>query len=169
MEKLQLISPTMEYKNQVMDYKKEFLENGETLDGTGMLAHVETYEEWLQSVKDNQKEESVWDGLVPATTFLGVKGDELIGFVDIRHYLNEFLENIGGHIGYSVKRSQRQKGYGTEILGLALEECKKIGLQKILITCHKENIPSEKIILHYNVFKKESPDQRGIKKFWITI
>ena len=50
----------------------------------------------------------------------------LIGMIDIRHRLNDYLLNFGGHIGYSIRKSERQQGYATEMLALSLLECVKL-------------------------------------------
>lgn len=72
--------------------------------------------------------------------------DYFIGEVSIRHNLNEILERYGGHIGYGVRYSEWNKGFGTLMLELALIEAKKIGLSKILITCDDNNIGSARVM-----------------------
>jgi len=72
--------------------------------------------------------------------------DYFIGEISIRHRLNEVLERYGGHIGYGIRVSEWNKGFGTLMLELALREAKKIGLSKILITCDENNIGSAKVM-----------------------
>ena len=72
--------------------------------------------------------------------------DYFIGEISIRHRLNEVLERYGGHIGYGIRVSEWNKGFGTLMLELALREAKKIGLSKILITCDDNNIGSAKVM-----------------------
>ena len=70
-----------------------------------------------------------------------------IGGISIRHNIdNDYLFNYGGHIGYGIRPSERNKGYGSMILILGLNETKKIGINKVLITCLNDNIFSKKII-----------------------
>src|SRR5690554_4834001 len=104
--RLRLVIPTLEYKDEIMNYKKEFIENRDSMDGTAGLRNYNTFEEWYSALGDNLKEETVREGLVPATTFIAIStGDgRLIGMIDIRHRLNDFLLNFGGHIGYSVRK-----------------------------------------------------------------
>lgn len=147
---LQLIFPTPQWEAQVLNYKEEFLSNNDVMAGTAGLQTAETFAQWYEAVCANTSEATVRPGLVPATTFLGVDTEtgRLVGMIDIRHRLNDHLLTFGGHIGYSVRKSERRKGYAAVMLNLALEECKKLGLDRVLITCNKENIASAKTILH---------------------
>lgn len=152
MNRLKLILPTPEYKEKVLAYKREFIENKDSMDGTAGLGNAETFEEWYNAFYDNLNEKTVRDGLVPATTYMAVSSADgrLIGMIDIRHRLNDYLLNFGGHIGYSIRKSERQQGYATEMLTLALTECAKLNIKKVLITCDKNNIASAKTIINNN-------------------
>lgn len=169
---IQLILPTPAYKEAVLSYKEEFLHHGDSMDGTGGLRNASTFEEWLSLVMDNTKEETVRPNLVRATTYLAVnESNHVVGMIDIRHRLNEYLFQFGGHIGYSVRKSERQKGYASEMLRLALVQCRKIGLRKVLITCDKQNIASAKTILRNGgIFENELPEEDAITlRYWITL
>lgn len=173
MDRIKLVLPSPEYKEQIMDYKREFLENGDSMDGTAGLNRFDTFEEWYSAVCDNSREETVREGLVPATTFLAMSATDnrLIGMIDIRRRLNEHLYNIGGHIGYSVRKSERRKGYATEMLALGLQECLKLNIRKVLITCDKDNIASAKtIIRNGGMLENEiQVGNRTIQRYWITL
>ena len=144
MNRLKLVLPAPEYKEEIMEYKKEFIENGDSMDGTAGLRNAETFEDWYDAFLHNLKEETVKEGLVPSTTYMAMstKDNRLIGMIDIRHRLNDYLLNFGGHIGYSVRKSERRQGYATEMLALGLIECEKMNIRKVLITCDKDNIAS---------------------------
>lgn len=173
MNKLKLVLPTPKYEEKLMDYKREFLKNGDSMDGTAGLRNTETFEEWYSAVSRNSKEETVREGLVPSTTYLCVSNEDnrLIGMIDVRHRLNDNLLKSGGHIGYSVRKSERQKGYATEMLGLALLECKKLNINKVLITCDKNNIASAKTIINSGgILENEiSEGSRITQRYWITL
>lgn len=173
MNRLKLVLPTPEYKDKLMDYKREFVENGDSMDGTAGLRNAETFEEWYSSFCDNLKEETVRDGLVPATTYMAISTDDerLIGMIDIRHRLNDYLLNFGGHIGYSIRKSERQQGYATEMLSLALRECIKLNIKKVLITCDKDNIASAKTMINNGAILENeiSEDNRITQRYWITL
>ena len=111
------------------------------------------------------------DGLVPATVYWLVEGDEFIGHVSIRHELNAALEEQGGHIGYAIRRSKQQQGYGSRLLALALPKAKEIGIQRALLTCDKSNGASRKIIeKNGGVLAEEiSVNGKQVLHFWIPL
>ena len=112
MKELKLILPTSADEQEVWGYRKEFLEQGSSLDGSGGLAEAESFAQWYSKTLANRSEQTVCPGLVPATTFLAVDADgKLIGMIDIRHRLNEGLLRFGGNIGYSVRPCCRRQGY----------------------------------------------------------
>lgn len=173
MNRLKLVLPTPEYKEKLMNYKREFIENGDSMDGTAGLRNAETFQEWYSAFCDNLTEETVRDGLVPATTYMAISTNDgrLIGMIDIRHRLNDYLLNFGGHIGYSIRKSERQQGYATEMLALSLTECVKLNIKKVLITCDKNNVASAKTIIN-NDGKLENEIAEGdgfTQRYWITL
>lgn len=86
------------------------------------------------------------ENFVPASYLVAVVDNEIVGRVSIRHKLNDFLKQYGGHVGYAVIPSQRRKGYATEILRQSLSICADIGLEKIMISCDVGNVASRKVI-----------------------
>lgn len=111
------------------------------------------------------------DGLVPDSTFfcLDTERSILVGAVNIRHYLNEGLLRNGGHIGDGVRPSERRKGIATRMIGLALEECKKLGIQQVLMVCDKNNIGSAKSIMANGGILENEIDVDGVteQRYWI--
>ena len=78
--------------------------------------------------------------------FFAVDNNKIVGIINARHELNDYLLNFGGHIGYSVRKSERRKGYAKKMLNYASEFLFSLGLEKILITCDKNNIASKRTI-----------------------
>lgn len=114
-------------------------------------------------------------GKVQSTQFLTVRESDgrLVGMINVRHYFNEYLEQFGGHIGYSVRPSERRKGYAREQLRLTLPYCKELGLDRVLITCQPHNEGSRRTILSAGgVYENTAhePD-RGVdlQRYWITL
>ena len=114
------------------------------------------------------------DNKVPSSTFflLDIDRNKLIGACNIRHYLNDDLMFDGGHIGDGIRPSERRKGYATKMIELALIECKKLGIDKVLITCDKDNIGSAKSITNNGgILENEVIDSNGkiVQRYWINI
>lgn len=104
--------------------------------------------------------------------FLCRRGEKrIIGAVDIRHELNEYLLQFGGHIGYGIRPSERRKGYATKLLSMALDYCQILGLSKVLVTCDETNIGSRRTI-EKNGGILENTVQDGnerVLRFWIYL
>ena len=173
MTELKLIVPTLDYRDQILEYKNEFIKNSDSLDGTAGLANAVKLEDWFAALQDNASEKTVRSGLVPASTFLGIRvqDNKIVGMIDIRRRLNDYLLEFGGNIGYSIRKSERKKGYAKEMLRLALEKCKELHLAKVLITCSKSNIASAKTIIgNGGILENEVPDGDGItQRYWIEL
>ncbi len=170
---LKLVIPTEEYKEQVLSYKAEFLENGDDMAGTSGLRHAETFEAWLARDISTRSEKTVPEGRVPAWTYLAInEAGRLVGMINVRYRLTPQLLQYAGNIGYSIRKCERRKGYATEMLSLALIEAKKLGLDRVLITCDKSNIASAKTILkNGGVLENELrlDDGEIVQRYWIEL
>ena len=123
---------------------------------------------------DNLEISEPKDGKVPDSVFflLDVERDILLGAVNIRHYLNDYLLQFGGHIGDGIRPSERRKGYATEMIRLALIECKKLGIDRVLMVCDKSNIGSAKSIINNGgILENEFVDEDGEinQRYWIDL
>lgn len=160
-------------KDKVWEFRQEFIDNNEQIRGHGGLFGCSTYEEWVDNINKYSSKELLPKGMVLTTQFMTIREDDgkVIGLVNVRHSLNEFLLNCGGQIGNCVRPSERNKGYGTKQIMLALEFCKTIGLKKVLITCKKDNKTSEKTIVRNGGILENEVEHEGIyyKRFWITL
>jgi len=175
MEGFILIRPASEYADQISEYRQEFLSAGDSMDGTGPLRRIEDPEEYIKICREYEDPATVPAHLVPATQLFFVRESDnrLIGMIQIRHYFNDYLEKFGGHIGYSVRPSERRKGHAKEMLKMALPFCREAGLDKVLITCIDGNIGSENTILAnggvYENTVHEPNEKVNLKRFWIIL
>lgn len=175
MAELELMRPTNEFASQIVEYRQEFLDAGDSMDGTGPLRRMENPEEYVQACAEYENPKTVPAHLVEATQFMLVRKNDnkLVGMIQVRHRFNEYLEKYAGHIGYSVRPSERRKGYAKEMLRMALPYCREIGLDRVLITCIDGNVGSEKTILAnggvYESTVYEPNDNVNLKRFWITL
>lgn len=170
---IQLLKPSMAFKDEIMEYRQAFLANNDSLDGCGGLENFDTTAAWLAHLALFENEESCPKDRVPSTTFIAVNDDKkLIGIIDFRHHINHPILSVwGGHIGYSVHPLHRKQGHGTQMLVLMLDYISDFGLDKVLITCHDGNIGSEKIIRTNGGIYESNVDVDGesIKRFWIHL
>ncbi len=175
METLILVTPDKTLETEALKYRQEHINHGEpVLHGGSLFDMINSYDEWLDHLKSNASPETVKPGWVVSSTFFAVRENDgrIVGMVDIRHSLNDFLRNYGGHIGYGVRPSERRKGYATRILLLALDHCRMLGLDRVMLACEKENIPSQKTIINCGgILEREflHTDGKTVQVFWITL
>ena len=166
--RLKLVKASNEYCNQIKDMLDEWNAFGEKIIPSAICClDYNDFEYYCNNleVKDTS------DGLVPDSTFfcLDEERNIIVGAINIRHYLNETLLFNGGHIGDGVRPSERRKGIATKMISLALEECRKLGIPKVLMVCDKDNIGSAKSIINNGgVLENEiMGDGVIVQRYWI--
>lgn len=174
-ERMKLVLPTADFASEYTTYRQEFLDSGDSMDGTGSMRRIEDPAEWLEKTESYRHPETVPEGKVQATQFYYVRESDsrVVGMIQVRHYFNEYLEKYAGHIGYSVRPSERRRGYATRMLHDVLPFCRSIGLEKVLVSCIDTNEASRRTILanggvyESTVFEPEL--QRNLERYWIKL
>ena len=145
---IKLVRPSKELKEKALDFKKAFFDNNESIiNGSELLDKTEDYDQWLAAVTANTNPESVNPAWVLTDTFFALDDNEkIIGIIDLRHRLNDFLKDCG-HCGYSVRPTERRKGYATEMLCQLKKIAKECDLNDLQLSVERSNEASVKTIL----------------------
>jgi len=176
-DKINLIEPTKAHEKELIEYKKEHFNNGESkIQACSRWDKTDNYVEWLNLLEKNSSKETVDKTGTVTSQFLGVResDNKVVGMVNIRHELTtDVLKNYVGHIGYGVRPTERKKGYATQMLEQALKYCKdELKLEKVMIGCYKENIASKKTIINAGgVKEREYITEKGetAQVYWINL
>lgn len=173
---IKLVRPTNEFAGQIMQLRREFLENdpSECMGGCGNLRRCDNAQEWLDEVAKLSDPERCPKGYVCSDTYLAVRvfDNRLVGVIDLRHSLdNAALSEWAGHIGYCVRPNDRRRGFAKEMLRLNLENCRALGIKRVLLCCDDDNIASERTILaNGGVFERTTEaNGKTVKRFWIEL
>jgi predicted acetyltransferase len=167
---MELIEPSLQfiesYKSALAEFEREGISGFWKFFGP-----VDDAETYLWNIRRYQHRGGLHDDLVPATVYWLVEGDDFIGHVSIRHELNAALEKQGGHIGFAIRPSKQQQGYGSQLLELALPKAKRIGIQRALVTCDKSNVASRKIIEKNGGALSDEISVNGneVLRFWVPL
>lgn len=171
--KLKLIKLTQRYKlklGEMIDEWRLDQELNETNRSPWAIFRND-YHDFDYYLKNLERKEETVDRVPDSTFFLlDEDRDRLLGAVNIRHKLTEDLLQSGGHIGDGIRPSERRKGFATEMIRLALIECKKLGIERVLMTCDKDNIGSAKSIMkNGGVLENEFVNLNGKveQRYWI--
>ena len=167
---IQLVKLSYEYKQQLFDMMEEWLSVEQ--DFSPYMIRRNDYHDfdfYLANLEIKKEQ----DGRVPDSTFFCLDTDRniFVGAINIRHYLNEELLYTGGHIGDGIRPSERRKGYATAMIALGLEECRKLDIKKVLMTCDKDNIGSARSIMNNGGILENEVIEDGVleQSYWITL
>jgi predicted acetyltransferase len=169
---LKLIKPSLGMEEEYDNYINEWINTEESIIPYSSRLLGRDYKTWLEDTYKIQKKETCPPNLVPAHTYFLIKDSgKIIGAINIRHYLNDYLFKYGGHIGYGIRPSERKKGYATKMLSLALPIAKELGISKVLIACDKSNIGSAKTIINNGGILENEVLEYGelIERYWIKL
>jgi len=167
-------------EDEFLAYIAEWEKPGERIVPAATDPKGESYEVWL--ARNIKYRTTVPNGFVTATTYFLVDTEDksidennnrnkILGAVDIRHSLNDYLMKAGGHIGYGVRSSCRGNGYAKVALSLALEKCRELKIERVLVTCDDTNIASAKTIEACSGVLENIIDDNGtnVRRYWIEV
>ena len=165
---MELRRPILADKEAVLEMMAEFEQTQSAHDGGFWDAENFAYEEWLKNNQDHEMGINLPEGWVPDIQLVAFSIDgQAVGFLNIRLRLNDFLLEEGGHIGYSIRPSERGKGYAKEALRQGLQVAKEKNIKKALVTCSVENPASRAVIVsNGGVFEDV---RNGVERYWIDL
>lgn len=172
MVKIRLIKPSYNLEYEFLDIITEWKKSEEELIPWSLNLYDIDFNLMVEKLNGYSKGIGLPEGFIENSTYWLInENDKILGAIDIRHKLTDYLLFRGGHIGYGIRPSERQKGYASLMLSLAMKECKDIGLSKVLITCLKSNLGSAKTILNNGgILESEDIDNGEIfQRYWIYI
>ena len=148
---MKFVFPNGDYKDKAIEFINEFHIYNSDINGSGALDRYlkeSSYEKWIEKIIADIDIANIEGGRVPAFSYFYIRetDNKIIGMINIRLALNDFLRNEGGHIGYCIRPTERKQHYATNMLKEALDICKTIGLNNIIVSCDKSNIASANVI-----------------------
>lgn len=172
---LKPVLPSLDYEAELVDYRREFLNSGDPINGSARLANYENISDWLAWVNSLTSAETLPPDYVVCSTYLYVREEDnkIVGMAQLRHYLNDYTEKYAGHVGYSIRPSERGKHYAMRLLHDMLPRLKSLGHNRILVTCEPQNVASRKVILsNGGVYESTVHDplrQADLERYWIDL
>jgi predicted acetyltransferase len=174
---LSLLHPTPRWEQDYLAMAREFHAAGETGWPYGAADYddlaLRDFLAFATRCDDHRHGRDLPPGYVPASIFMLLDQERLVGVANLRHSLNEYLRNIGGHIGYCVRPCMRRRGYMKRFLPLVLAEAARLGIDQALITCEVSNTASEKVIRsaggQFESERSDDESDRTVKRFWVDL
>ena len=161
-------------RSECIDYVEEMGRLDGNLIPWPLTQLVEDFPAYVTSLRDSSQGVGIKEGWVSSSTYFLVNASSrILGVANLRHRLTEHLLQEGGHIGYSVRPSERGRGYATAMLAMVLEKARTMGLERILITCDDDHLASARVIEKNGgrlEDKRPSADGSVVKRrYWIDL
>ena len=175
MDTCKLMKPDLSMEPEILRYREAMQSAGSSMDGTGTLRNGISVVEWLDDNRKMENADTLPPNMVVAEQFVYVRESDqrIVGMLQFRHTLNDYLATYGGHIGYSVRPDERKKGYAKQMLADCLRYCKAFGLERVLITCLVDNEGSRRTMLAnggvYENTVHHVPDAVFLQRYWFDL
>ena len=167
---IKFILPDEEHRSDVLDFYSEFERRGESCIG---FADHDNYDAWLREKRNRKTGENLPEGYVRENFYLCYESKKLVGVFSLKFELTEYLLNFGGHIGYAVRRSERNRGLATEMLREGRLIAKGLGFDRLLAVCDEDNAASQMVIVkNGGEFENKMFDPEEnvyVNRFWIAL
>ena len=170
---LQLVDPSGSYREEFIAYCEEFRAAGEPFVHGDLPDATRDFAELIGRWIEQARGKGLPEGYVPMSRYWLMSGGRILGTIRLRHLLNEALAHEGGHIGFDVRPSERNRGHATRMLAMVLEKAREMGLRRVLVTCDKDNRASAQVIrknggsLQNEVVSLESG--KAHQQYWIDL
>lgn len=169
--------PQLKHEKDAKAFISELKEFNSEINGDGKLSEYldkYSYEEWIEKINQDSDLAKVTKDRIPSYTYFYMNRRKyIVGIITIRTALNKFHLNENGHIGYSVRPTERKKGYATKMLKAALKQSKKLGMERVLLICDKINKGSAKVIKRcggkFAGEKYSKYFDEVVEKYWIVL
>lgn len=173
-----LINPSIAYAEDLWKFRQEVLDSNDSerdrFAGCCSLEKCTSAEEWIRIVKEYNNAATCPKDKAPSVTYLAVRiaDNKIVGIANLRYSLsNPILASWGGHVGYSVRPSERRKGYAKEMLRQVISRCPSLGIDSLLVTCDSSNLPSKRTIIACGGIYEKSIMVEGepVERYWISV
>ncbi|MCK5827830.1 GNAT family N-acetyltransferase [Candidatus Bipolaricaulota bacterium] len=170
---MEVVALGHKHERELAAFVAEFAASGEERIPAFLPDAEWSFAETVVGFAKQSRGEGLPEGWVPGTTRFLVHDGRILGVFNLRHRLTEFLCQFGGHIGYSVRPSERRKGHGTRLLRAAIEIAQGMDIERVLLTCYPENVASVGAIKKCGgVFEDQfyyGPAEHDVCRYWIPI
>jgi len=172
-DSVELVEPTEALREAFVEYVEEFAAAGERSHARDRDDVRSNFAGFVRRLRDHARGVGLPVGFVPQTTYWLVRDGRVLGAAGLRHRLTDALRDVGGHVGYVIRPSERGKGYATRMLAMVLDRARLLGLRHVLVTCDKGNVASARVIQkNGGRLDSESPSPTdGVVKqrYWIDL
>lgn len=170
---VELIEPIVELKSEFFTMVEEFkVEGTEAIAGIGSI-ETDDFDNSVRRAKEHIRGIGLPQGWVSCNTYWLICKGRIIGTCELRHRLTEALREYGGHIGYSIRPSERRKGYCMRMFDFVLQKAQALGIERVLVTCGDDNIASARVIEKNGgrLADKIASEHRDIltRRYWIEL